>query len=60
MGRISVKNGGPSRKCEKRTNSRSKKDMNRYAGSRQKEESKRSAKRKVENVELSQESLYKT
>ena len=59
MARISVKNGGPSRKGEKRKNPKSKESRNRYAGLRQKEEIKRSAKRKADNVELSEKSLYK-
>lgn len=58
MGRISVKNGGPSRKGEKRKNLQSEESKNRYAGSRKKQYCKSVAKRKAENVELSKEGLY--
>ena len=57
--RISVKNGGPSRKGEKRKTPRTKESQNRYAGSRQTEYRKRRVNRKVANIELSKEGLYK-
>ena len=57
-GRISVKNGGPSRKGEKRANPKTKDSTNRYAGARQIEYSNVRANRKAENVELSKEGLY--
>ena len=59
MDAVPVKNGGTSRKGEKRANSRSKEDMDRYAGPRQIENCKRRATRKAENVELLKEGLYK-
>ena len=61
MARISVKNGGPSRKGEKekdRKTPRTKQTINRYAGSRKLENLKRRANRKVANIELSKEGLY--
>ena len=58
MGRISVKNGGPSRSGEKRKTPKTKESQNRYAGSRQKEWDKRTLNRKVANVKLSKEGLY--
>ena len=58
MGRISVKNGGPSRKGEKRKTPRTKESQNRYEGSRQIEYRKRRVNRKVANIELSKEGLY--
>ena len=58
MGRISVKNGGPSRKGEKRKTPQTNESRNRYAGSRQIENRKMSTKRKVANAELSKEGLY--
>ena len=58
MGRISVKNGGPSRKGETRKTLRTMESMNRYAGSRQLESRKQSVKRDVANIGLSTQGLY--
>ena len=55
MGRISVKNGGPSRSGEKRKTPQTKNSQNRYAGSRQKETEKSTLNRKDANVKLCKE-----
>ena len=58
MGRISVKNGGPSRNGEKRKTPKTMGSQNRYSGPRQKESDKRTLNRKDANVKLSKEGLY--